>query len=99
VRRVDNSSGNLMPHSTLRETLLNWTDADIAAYHLALCLGLMSVDVDFAVKAKHVFWTDNNIGNLLYQILEELAQQAVLEKRDEPDYQFRWNSEFVGSWQ
>jgi hypothetical protein len=84
---------------SLKQALSNWTDADIAAYHLALCLGLMTPDIDFATKAKHVFWATNPIGDMLYQMLDALAQHTVLEKRDEPDYQFRWNADFKGSWQ
>ena len=82
---------------SLKEALSDWTDVDGAEYHLAVCLGLM-MPGDFA-RAKHVFWSNNPIGNILYQMLDELARQAVLEKRDEPDYQFRWNTNFKGSWE
>ncbi len=88
-----------MLSATLKEALGNWTDLDIAAYQLALCLGLMTPDVEFATRAKHVFWTDNGIGNLLYKMLDELTQQGVLEKQVEPDYQYRWNADFKGSWE
>ncbi|HML23297.1 MAG TPA: hypothetical protein PKD09_16705 [Aggregatilinea sp.] len=80
---------------TLKEALLDWTDWDLAERYLAQCLGLMTPDV----KAKHVFWSNNPIGNMLTNVLEELTQQGILEKRDEPDFQFRWNSAFHGSWE
>jgi hypothetical protein len=85
--------------TTLKEALSNWTDGDGAAYHLALCLGLMTLDTDFATRAKHVFWSTNGVGSLLSQMLDELSQQRVLEKRDEPNHQYRWNSNFKGSWE
>ena len=88
-----------MPLTSLKEALNNWTDADLAAYHLALCLGLMTPDIDFATRAKHVFWAANPIGHMLYQMLNELTQQTILQKRDEPDYQFRWNTNFNGCWE
>jgi hypothetical protein len=36
---------------------------------------------------------------MLGHILEELVQEGILEKRDEPDYQYRWNPAFRGSWE
>jgi hypothetical protein len=84
---------------TLKEALQDWTDIDIAGYHLAQCLGLMAPNVNFQVRAKHVFWSDNLVGNMLGHILEELVQEGILEKRDEPDYQYRWNPAFRGSWE
>jgi hypothetical protein len=89
----------LMPLTTLKEALSDWTDFDFAAYDLALCLGLMSADIEFATRAKHVFWAANPIGTMLYQMLHELAKQSILEERDEPDHQFRWNTNFKGSWE
>lgn len=88
-----------MPLTTLKEALSDWTDVDGAAYELALCLGLMTPNVEFATRAKHVFWAANPIGHMLYQMLRELEQQSILEYRDEPDYQFRWNANFKGSWE
>ena len=88
-----------MSASTLREKLKDWTDADGAAYELACCLGLMNYDTDSMGKAKHVFWSQNRIGGALYNILRELVRVGVLEYRDEPDYQYRWNENFKGSWE
>jgi hypothetical protein len=36
-------------------------------------------------SAKHVFWTDQVIGNMLYSTLDRLVGQGSLERRDEPD--------------
>jgi hypothetical protein len=43
------------------------------------------------------FWSNNPVGNLLYETLESLVQVGVLESRDEPDKQYRWNPAFRGS--
>ncbi len=84
---------------TLKETLSEWTDIDIAAFYLAQSIGLMEKDVQFQLEAKHVFWTNNPVGNSLYSILKQLFEIGFLEYREEPDYQFRWNKEFIGSWE
>jgi hypothetical protein len=36
-----------------------------------------------------VFWTDNPLGNGLHDALLALAGAQVLERREEPDEQFR----------
>lgn len=78
---------------TLKEHLSEWTDIDIAQFHLARCLGLMSPEINFSTDAKHIFWTDNPIGNMLAKILDSMTETGILEKRDEPDFQYRWNPE------
>jgi hypothetical protein len=88
-----------MENNTLREELSEWTDWDVAAFALAQSLGLMLPEVRFHLEAKHVFRTDYPVGNALHQILLELVAVGVLENRDEPDDQFRWNHAFVGSWE
>ena len=62
-------------------------------------LGLMNPEVRFAVEAKHVYWSNNPIGNALYDILMKLVEIGVLEHRDEPTDQVRWNSRFRGTWE
>ena len=84
---------------TLKEGLADWTDWDIAAYRLANALGLISEDVPFATKSKHVFWTNNSIGNGLAEILDQFVALGVIERREEPDWQYRWNSGFRGTWE
>lgn len=83
---------------TLKEKLSEWTDIDYAAFCLAQRLGLMNLDVRFQLEAKHVFWTNNPVGNTLYSMLEQLAELEFLEYREEPDLQYKWNDKFVGSW-
>jgi hypothetical protein len=89
-----------MPTSTLlKEQIADWTDVDHAQYALAVALGLMTTDTAFATKAKHVFWSANPVGDTLFQMLRGLASVGVLQTRDEPDIQFRWNPDFRGSWE
>ena len=83
---------------TLREELQDWMEWDGAAYSLALCLGLMPEGI-FSTRAKHVFWSNNPMGNHLYAMLDGLVAIGVLEKRDEPDFQYRWTPSFQSTWE
>lgn len=85
--------------NNLREKLFEWTDCDIACFILAQSMGLMGEDVRFHLEAKHVFWSQNSVGQALYDILVKLSKTEILEHRYEPDDQFRWNPSFVGSWE
>ena len=69
--------------------LAKWTDWDGAAYVLGCSLGLFE-DQDFG-QVKAVFWTDHRLGNGLHHALLALVSAGVLERREEPDEQFRWN--------
>jgi hypothetical protein len=82
----------------LRDALIDWTDMDIAGYLLGLCLGLYKEEVLFSTQLKHVFWTDNSIGNMLTRMLMELAAAGVLE-HDEEETRVRWRRTFKGSWE
>jgi hypothetical protein len=85
--------------SALKENLAEWTDLDWAAFQLAACLGLMLPDPNlFRTKAKHVFWTNNPVGEALYRMLCELAEVGILE-HDEEEMRYSWNKEFKGSWE
>lgn len=74
---------------TLTEELAGWTDWDYAAYLLGSHLGVLTGD--FPRVNKHLFWTDNRLGNGLRAALLALADGGVLEWR-EADDQFRWVS-------
>jgi hypothetical protein len=84
---------------TLRDRLRDWTDWDVAEWELARSLGLMHGGVRFHLEPKHVFWTDNSIGQMLRDVLGQLTRIGVLEFREEPDNQYRWNPDFRGSWE
>jgi hypothetical protein len=84
---------------SLKIRLKEWTDWDGAMFCLAKSLGMMDETVNFAVEAKHVFWSANPVGDFLGKTLDELVEIGFLEKRDEPDFQYRYNSAFTGSWE
>lgn len=73
---------------TLSEGLADWTDWDLAGYILGRHLGVLSGS--FATDNKSVFWTDNPLGNGLHDALLALTRAGVLDRREEPDEQFRW---------
>jgi hypothetical protein len=73
---------------TLADALADWTDADGACFELGVHLGLFDSSEWYARKG--LFWTDNPLGNGLYDALVALAAAGVLEHREEPDNQFRW---------
>ena len=78
---------------TLKDQLTNWTDTETAMFYVGQHFGLFD-----DTYHKWVFWSNNPTSRMLYNVLEQLHQLDVLEKRDEPDYQYRWNSSFVGDW-
>ncbi|TYC24310.1 hypothetical protein [Micromonospora sp. MP36] len=63
-------------------------DVDYAQFYLGRAIGLFA-DRSF-LQAKSVFWTENPLGDALYQMLRALVMAGVLECRDEPELQFRW---------
>ena len=88
------------PPPTLKEALTDWTDWDGAAFELACALGLIKNEpFMFQTHAKHVFWSNNPLGNALHEALQKLVGLGILEEREEPDNQFRWNPHFKGSWE
>ena len=80
----------------LRDELKEWRDPDGAAFALAVSLGLMDPDTPFATDTKHVFWSDNELGNAFHDILDTLVEVGALEHESEDD-RYRWNPRFV--WQ
>jgi hypothetical protein len=80
----------------LSDELADWNDWDGASYSLAISLGIMDkAKTPYMSAAKHVFWSDNPLGNMLHQTLEELVKLGFVEKNEEDQY--RWNKEF--KWQ
>ena len=77
---------------TLKEKLSDWQDLDLAAYDLAISMGIMTPEDSFATKVKWVFWSNNPLGNALYGFLVDLVKIGVLEKND--DDQVRWNQNY-----
>lgn len=84
---------------TLRHSLADWTDVDVAAYYVAIALGVApdpGSEWDFWGGKKWMFWSANPLGDVLYRVLEMLSENGVLQK-DEEEMKFRWNPDF--SWE
>lgn len=75
--------------SDFRDQMADWADVDVAQYLLAQCLGVFPRDASM-IEKKSIYWSDNSLGNALYRMLEALVSAGVIEKRDEPDLQYRW---------
>lgn len=75
------------------KSMTEWMDWDGAQFLLGHAIGLWdSTDHATFCRVKHMFWTNHPVGNSLYCCLEQLVTAGVLEFRDEPSNQFRWNS-------
>jgi hypothetical protein len=86
-------------HRSIRD-ITEWTDCDFVEYNYMVILGLIDpINSEYNGKAKHVFWSSNDVGTAIHEMLETLVKLGMLEKRDEPDLQYRWNQEFKGSWE
>lgn len=73
----------------LSTTLADWTDWDGAAFALGRAIRLYERSADYEF-VKGDFWTDNARGIGLHAALNALVEGGVLERRDEPDIQYRW---------
>jgi hypothetical protein len=76
-----------MPPVTFADDLEDWTHRDVAAYSLGLRFGILTGNL--ATDNKCVSLTGNALGNALRDALLALAEARVLERREEPDEQFR----------
>lgn len=75
---------------TLKEKLKDWTDWDGAQFALAVCLGLVEDGQESWLRNKGIFWSRNDIGEGLYEVLQQLVRAGILERRSKPDDQYRW---------
>ena len=74
---------------SLRDSLKEWTDIDVAQYELAKRLGLINENATFQ-DSKYLWWSDNPVGNATVDLLEEMVDAGMLDHRTEPDQQYRW---------
>ncbi len=85
--------------SPLKVRLADWHDWDGAAYELGVVLGLW---MDFGAPSwedpwhglKHIFWTNNSLGEALHNTLLNLVKSGVLESKDD-NACFRWNPKYI----
>ena len=89
--RLDAGSGRRVIVARLAADLREWTDWYVAAHVLGRVLGLFE-DMPFST-VREVFWTDNALGNGLHDVLLALVRGGVLDRRGEPDEQFRWRGD------
>jgi len=79
------------PNLSLRERLADWTDLDVAQYHLGLVLGVLperlenESDGDHFRRLKGVFWAANPLGDILWEQLCMLTKHGMLEQQPEED--------------
>jgi len=78
---------------TLRARLASWTDRDVAGYWIALSIGLIEPAASFSSDAKHVFWTNNALGEAIDDVLMLLVKIGAVE-HDQDEQRVRWNPEF-----
>lgn len=86
---------------TLKDRLKNWQDWDVAAYELATVLGLVPEftspqpppPTDGWHGFKWIFWSNNRLGNALYETLNTMIEAGVLEREVAMD-RVRWNQSY-----
>jgi predicted RNase H-like nuclease len=76
-------------YTPLKHHLQDWVDIDVAQFHLARCLGVLGPDISTMASAKWVFWSNNPTGNLLFQMLRDMAGAGFLEINEE-EFKIRW---------
>lgn len=79
---------------TFADALEDWTDIEVAAERLAMALGVLPEGSGLA--AKWVYYSSNPLGDGLYSTLDALTALGFLEKRGEPDFQYRVAPGFRG---
>ena len=78
----------------LQARLASWQDWDIAAFEIAVALGILPFDVFLPEEAKHVFWRSNRLGDAVSEILTILVRIGALE-HDEEEQRYRWHAGFA----
>ena len=79
---------------TLKESLKEWDDWDIAEYKLGIALGLFEEDngsYDFFRENKFIFWSKHPIGEFLQNTIRQMVELEILEF-DYDEQKYRWNT-------
>lgn len=87
-------SGSMM--ITLRERLANWTDLDVANYHVAIVIGLIP-ELDNMQSFRIFKWMTNShnpYGTLLQSIINDMVKAGCLVYDDE-GLQITWNDRYI----
>jgi hypothetical protein len=78
-------------HLSLRERLSDWTDIDVAMYHLGQVLGVLppleegQSEADHWAQYKAIFWTSNGLSALLCDAMDGLDKAGVIERQPDAD--------------
>ena len=73
----------------IKELFHDWQDYDFAEYHLCCLFGLVEHNEHTFLENKGVFWSENRLGTMLHQTLENLVSLEILERNN--DSQYRYN--------
>lgn len=81
--------------NSFRELLKNWEDFDVVEFYLGCTLGIFEYDEKFENfrKNKHIFWTNNPLGDMLAKMLEDMAAEGILEF-DREELKLKWNEKY-----
>lgn len=81
------------------KSLNNYTDIDLIGFMIAKDLGIIDDKYNYHLDCKHVFNSKNIIGDLIYEFIEDLVKNGVLEEDPDNFMKLRWNPKFKGSWE
>lgn len=84
-------------YTSVKQYLKDWRDLDHLQYEIALRLGVISIDQSFQTDVKWVFWTDNPLGNMLYDMIRALEENGFIEQNDQLQYRWKGNNEVTAS--
>ena len=76
----------------LRERVQDWTEYDVASFYLGKALGVICPSASYTQSKSMFFGSDNPDGVRLFDVLIFLADQGILESRDN-NFEFRWRQE------
>lgn len=85
---------------TAKELFSDWIEPDVAEYYLVCLLDIFEYNSnldDTFRKVSGVFNTGNKVGDMLFDMLENMVKGEILEKNEE--FQYRWNNSFKGYWE
>jgi hypothetical protein len=73
-----------------------WVEPDFAQYFLACVLGMLEYEPSLKsyYRHSHYFLSRSEMGDILYQLLEEMVASGILETNEYKQY--RWNRNFSG---
>lgn len=76
----------------LRKEFAEWINWDEAHFLVALALGIIPEDSLF-YKTKSLWWSSGPVDDAITKVMSGLVSAGILERREEPDIQYRWRFE------